>query len=258
MALRPENPKSSAGTPGNEKFAQQQAASQDVFLREVDAALREDELRTAAKRWGVAIGAAVLAALLGLAGYLYWQQRSHGSAAAGSEQLTIALDNVEAGELGAGATKLAALAKDSSNGVSATGRLMQAGIAAEQGRSAEALKLFEAVAADDGVPQAYRDLAAIRAVSLNFDAMKPEDVVARLKPLAEPGKPWFGSAGELVGLAYLKQGKNNLAGPLFAAISRDKEAPETLRSRTRQMAGVLGVDAIDDVARAAGTVPGQN
>jgi hypothetical protein len=124
---------------------------------------------------------------------------------------------------------------------------MQGGIAAEQGKTAEALKLFEAVAADDGAPQPYRDLASIRAVSLNFDAMKPEDVVSRLKPLAEPGKPWFGSAGELLGLAYLKQGKKDLAGPLFAAISRDKQTPESLRSRARQMAGVLGVDAVEEV-----------
>lgn len=257
MALRPENPNSGPSS-GSEKFAQAQAASQDVFLREVDDALREDELRTAFQRWGkIAIGV-VVAALLGLAGYLFWQQRSHGSAAADSEQLTIALDNVEAAQLDAGAAKLAALAKDGGDGAGALGRLMQGGIAAEQGKSAEALKLFEAVSADAGVPQAYRDLAAIRAVALNFDAMKPEDVIARLKPLAEPGKPWFGSAGELVGLAYLKQGKKDLAGPLFAAISRDKQTPDSLRARTRQMAGVLGVDAIDDVARAAGTAPGQN
>lgn len=257
MALRPENPNSGPNS-GSEKFAQQKAAQQDVFLREVDDALREDELRTAFQRWGkIAIGVLV-AGLLGLGGYLFWQQRSHGSAAGDSEQLTIALDNVEAGDLGAGANKLAALTKDAGDGAGAAGRLMQAGIAAEQGKSAEALKLYEAVAADGGAPQAYRDLAAIRAVSLNFDAMKPEDVIARLKPLAEPGKPWFGSAGELVGMAYLKQGKNNLAGPLFAAISRDKQTPESLRARTRQMAGVLGVDAIDDVARAAGTMPGQN
>lgn len=253
MALRPENSSS-----GNEKFAQQKAAQQDVFLREVDDALREDELRTAFQRWGkIAIGV-VGAGLLGFAGYLFWQQRNHGSAAADSEQLTIALDNVEAAQLDAGATKLAALAKDAGDGTGAVGRLLQAGIAAEQGKSAEALKQFEAVAADGAAPQVYRDLAAIRAVSINFDAMKPEDVIARLKPLAEPGKPWFGSAGELVGMAYLKQGKKDLAGPLFAAISRDKHTPDSLRARTRQMAGVLGVDAIDDVARAAGTAPGQN
>ena len=74
---------------------------------------------------------------------------------------------------------------------------------------------------------------------------------SRLKALAVPGNPWFGSAGELVGMAYLKQGKPDLAGPLFASISRDKDTPETLRRRARQLAGLLGVDAIDDVAKAA-------
>ena len=80
--------------------------------------------------------------------------------------------------------------------------------------------------------------------------MAPEAVIARLKPLAEPGNPWFGSAGELVGMAYLKQGNKALAGPLFGAISRDAKVPESLRARARQMAGLLGYDSIDDIARA--------
>ena len=49
-------------------------------------------------------------------------------------------------------------------------------------------------------------------------------------------------------MAYLKQGRNDLAGPLFAAIAKDENVPATLRSRARQMAGLLGFDAIDDVA----------
>ncbi len=70
--------------------------------------------------------------------------------------------------------------------------------------------------------------------------MKPDDVIARLKPLAKPGNPWFGSAGELVAMAYLKQGKRDLAGPLFASIAKDENAPKSMRSRARQMAGMLG------------------
>jgi hypothetical protein len=72
-------------------------------------------------------------------------------------------------------------------------------------------------------------------------------VIARLKPLAKPGNPWFGSAGELVAMAYLKEGKKDLAGPLFAAIAKDEDAPKSMRSRARQMAGVLGYDAVVDV-----------
>src|SRR5690606_8200865 len=126
-------------------------------------------------------------------------------------------------------------------------RMLKAGIAVQQGRNAEAAKLFAAIAADSSAPQPLRDLATIREVAVNFDTMKPDDVISRLKPLAMPGNPWFGSAGELVGLAYLKQGKRDLAGPLFAAIAKDESLPDTLRARARQLAGLLGYDAISDV-----------
>ena len=70
-----------------------------------------------------------------------------------------------------------------------------------------------------------------------------------MKPLAVAGNPWFGSAGELVALAYQKMGKVDLAGPLFAAMAKDKNVPETIRTRALRLAGLLGVDA---VAQAAG------
>lgn len=133
-------------------------------------------------------------------------------------------------------------------GVRAPALLVQAGIAQQKGDKAGAIKLYEQVTADTNAPQPYRDLASIRLVAANFDAMKPEDVIAKLKPLAVPGNPWFGSAGELVGIAYLKQGKTELAGPLFAAIAKSKDTPETLQTRARQMAGLLGVDAVDEAA----------
>jgi len=70
-------------------------------------------------------------------------------------------------------------------------------------------------------------------------------VVDRLKPLAVPGNPWFGSAGEMVALSYLNMKKSDLAGPLFAQLAKDETVPPTIRSRALQMAGVEGVDAVD-------------
>jgi hypothetical protein len=73
--------------------------------------------------------------------------------------------------------------------------------------------------------------------------LKPEDVIARLQPMAKAGNPWFGSAGEMTALAYLKQGKNAEAGKLFAAIAADNQVPNSIRARAVQIAGTLGVDA---------------
>src|SRR3546814_18615749 len=83
--------------------------------------------------------------------------------------------------------------------------------------------------------------------------LQPQQVVDRLKPLAVEGAPWFGSAGELVAIAYMKMRKPDLAGPLFAAMAKDKDVPQSIRSRARQMAGLLGVDAVEtpEIGRAS-------
>lgn len=241
MALPPQE-----RNPAKNKPTDRKNAENDVFAREVDEALRQDEMVGFLNRFGLPLAALVTVGLLGFGGYLWWQHRSHVEAGERSEAFVQALDDLDVGNLGAADKKLVPLADADSKGAVAA-KLLRAGIALEEGRAADAAKIYSEVAADPKVAQPYRDLATVRAAATNFDAMKPQDVIDRLKPLAVPGNPWFGVAGELVGVAYLKQGKEDLAGPLFAKIAREEEVPETLRTRTRQLAGLLGVDAIDDV-----------
>ena len=87
-------------------------------------------------------------------------------------------------------------------------------------------------------------MALIRQTAAEFDTLDPQKIVDRLKPMAKPGHAWFGSAGEMSAIAYMKMGKENLAGPIFAQIAKQEDVPETLRSRAQQMAGSLGVDAV--------------
>jgi hypothetical protein len=251
LALRPKSPKSDS-----DKKAERDAAQQDVFMREVDEALRQDQMQDVFKRYGLPIVGVVAAALLGLGGYLWWQHDQKQSAEKYGEELVMALDHLEAGNLATADKQLAPIAEDGDGASAISAKLARAGIALQQKRREEAIAIYSEVAADEDAPQPFRDLATIREVAAGFDKMKPQDVVDRLKPLAAPGNPWFGPAGELLGMAYLKQGKDELAGPLFAKIARDEESPDSLRARTRQLAGLLGVDAIDDPEEAAGEAPG--
>jgi hypothetical protein len=246
LALRP-NKSLTRADPGQ--------AQQDVFVREVDDALREDQLKEALQRHGRIAVVALGAALLALGGFLWWREHQQAAAGEAGEKLTVALDQVEAGRLAPAATALVPLAKDGPDGARAAAQLLQAGIALEQGRRADAARIYAAVAGDGDTPKPYRDLATLRAVATEFDSLPPATVIARRKPLAAPGNPWFGRAGELVGAAYLKQGRGDLAGPLFAAIAKDPGVPDTLRGRARQLAGMLGVDAIVDVDRALADSP---
>jgi hypothetical protein len=230
-----------------EKRARAQAAQDDVLLREVDDAVRQDQFADAAKRYGRPVGAAVLIGLALFGGYLFWDSRQNAAREKDSEALVSALDQVERGNLGSASTALDPVAADGGDGAQAAAQMLKAGIAMEQSKPDEAAKIYDSVAVNSDAPQALRDLATIRGVTARYDNMKPADVIAKLKPLAVPGGPWFGPAGEIVAMAYLDQGKSAEAGTLFAAIAKDKNSPETLKSRTRQMAGLLGVDAIDDV-----------
>ncbi|MBW8783883.1 MAG: tetratricopeptide repeat protein [Novosphingobium sp.] len=247
MALRPKGSQSRS-----DQLAARNAAQQDVFMREVDEALRQDEMLDAVKRYGKPVASAVIVALLALGAFLWWQHSKAEAEGDRSLKFATALDTLEAGHVDAAASDLAPLAGSGGNGSQAAAQLLRADILLGKDKPADATRLYEQVAAGSDVPQPYRNLATIRAVAAQFDALPPATVVARLKPLAEPGNPWFASAGELVGMAYLRQGRNDLAGPLFGAIAKDKDSPASVRARARQMAGFLGVDTIDDVARAAG------
>lgn len=223
----------------------------EAFMREVDEAVRQDQLLTFWERFGRWIIVAVILGLALFGGTLYWQYYSRTKSEAVSEQM----DKVVASAIGGGTPdgrELDTLAKASQPGFRAGALLVKAGTAARQGDSKAAIAAYKAMAADSALDQPYRDLALIRQTALEFEGLKPQQVVDRLKPLAVEGAPWFGSAGEMVAIAYLKMRKPDLAGPMFAALAKDETVPQSIRSRARQMAGLLGIDAVEPSA-----VPGQ-
>jgi hypothetical protein len=228
-----------------ERSRKKAEAEQDVFLREVDDALRQDQFEGFFKTYGKPLMAGIALGLLALAGYLFWHENQKAKADERSEQFVVALDELEAGNRKGAYDKLQALAAEQGSASATSAALLRAGLAIELGKAGEAVGIYQQVAADEDAPQPMRDLAQVRYVAARFDELKPSEVVDRLKPLAVPGNPWFGVAGEMVGMAYLEQGKEDLAGPLFARIARDKDVPSSLRGRSRQLAGVLGVDALD-------------
>lgn len=241
MALKPDSENARA-----REQAILRAAERDALLREVDEAYRQDQLDVVIKRHGLKIAAALVLLLALFGGWLLWRDSAERGLMEKSEQLISALDHLDAGQIKTADEQLAKLSEGGA-ATAASARLARAAIALRDGRRDEAAKLLDGIAKDKNAPKAYRDLADVRFVAVQYDAMKPQDVIDRLKPLATPGNPWFGSAGELVGMAYLAQGKEELAGPLFAAIAKDEAVPQTLRSRTRQLAGLLGYDAVVDV-----------
>ncbi|MCL6728956.1 tetratricopeptide repeat protein [Sphingomonas hankyongi] len=214
----------------------------DTFLREVDENLRRDRLADFGKKYGGWMVGAVLLLLAASGGWIYWQHRQEARAQAQVEQISDIYQRLGANNRKGVSEQLDALSKDGSNAVRASALVTRAVMAIEDNDLKLATEKFHQVASDDKLPKPYRDLALIRQTALEFDKLKPEEVVARLDPLAKPGNPWFGTAGEMTAAAKIKQGKKQEAAQLFAAIAKDKTVPDAIRARSVQLAASLGVD----------------
>ena len=215
----------------------------EAFVREVDENLRRDQMADMAKSYGKWIIAAVILFLAAVGGYLYWQSSSQKQAAADSEAVAAALDKVASGDTKKAASDLIPLSDSSNDVTRASAILGRAALALRANDRKTAITLYKQVEDDGGLPQPYRDLALVRRTMTEYDALKADEIITRLSPLVEPGKPFFGTAGEMTGMAMLNKGDRKGAGQLFAKIAADKQVPESIRARAVQLAGSLGVDA---------------
>jgi hypothetical protein len=213
-----------------------------TFVREVDENLRRDQLRDAAKKYSGWMIAGVILFLAATGGFIYWQDYQRRQNEAAVEKLAETFTDLSKGQLQTVPARLETLSKSNGKAVRAAAELGRADIAIAQNDPKLAIAKFRAVAADKSLPKPFRDVALIRQTALEFDSLKPDEVIARMEPLTKPGAPWYGSAGEMTAMALIKQNKRADAGRLFAAIARDPQVPDTLRGRAVQMAASLGVD----------------
>jgi len=220
----------------------------EAFYREVDEELRREQVSRAMRRYGAAAAILLLLFLGGLGGYLWWQQEKEERAGQQSETLNRIFEDIAGGRTSGIDARLDDVAKNGGPGYRAAALLTKAAVAVQTGNDAAAITTYKAVAQDEDFAQPYRDVATIRQTALEYDTLAPAAVIERLKPLAVAGNPWFGSAGEMIAIAHLKAGKPELAAPIFAAIAKDESVPRSIRSRAREMAGSLGIDAVEDRA----------
>ncbi len=215
-------------------------------MREVDEAVRHDEVGDFARKYGWPLGIAFVLGLAAFGGFLFWQSSSESDLEGQSEQLVQATDELEAGNTDVADDELAGLAQGE-GGAAAMATMLRAGIAAERGDAEAAATLYQQISGNGDLPAELRDIATIRAVTAQFDTLDAQEVIDRVGPLAVPDNAFYGSAGELVAHAYLKQNKNAEAGALLVDIAGNDDVPASLRSRARQLAGLLGFDAIESV-----------
>ena len=215
----------------------------ETFVKEVDENLRRDRINDFFKENGSWLIAGLILFLAACGGLIWYQQYRENRTEAQVEQLAQIYKAIAVGNTSKVPQQLDELSTSGSKAVRASALFTRAAFAVQENDNKLAIATYKKVRDDSSLPDAYRNAALVRETALEFDQLDPQQVIAQLAPIAKPGNPWFGSAGEMTALALIKAGKTKQAGELFAMLAKDKSVPESIRNRSIQISGSLGADA---------------
>ncbi|MGE0516699.1 MAG: tetratricopeptide repeat protein, partial [Hyphomicrobiaceae bacterium] len=152
----------------------------DSFMREVNDAIRQEQLMKLWERFGIIAIVGLVALFVGI-GVYKWKESSRISS------------EIKAGESYEAASRLASdgktddalkafdnLAKSGPSGYAALARLRLAAAHAKENRIAEAIAANEAISADSGVDQLLRDFATLQSAVLRLDQADWTEMKKRL------------------------------------------------------------------------------
>lgn len=134
----------------------------DIF-KEIEEDLRAERLQNFWKRYSLAFALVALVIVLGSAGYVGWRDHQQGVRAAEGNKFSAALSLADKGDADAALAALSGVASTSSGGYAVLARLDAASLEASNGKIDDALKSYDAIAADAKLETVFRDLATLSA-----------------------------------------------------------------------------------------------
>lgn len=212
-------------------------SNNETFIDEVTEEVRKDQLFGYMRKYGWIAVLVVLALVGGTAYSEFNKSQAEANARAAGDQILAAL------EIDDDAARAAALQSiEATGGAAAITGLLAAADLTETGDIAGAASTLEAVALEDGAPEVYRDLAALKSVMVQGDSLAIEERRAMLAGLAAPGGAFRLVAQEQLALIAVEAGEIDAAIEQFAAIGQDAEVTRGLRERAFSMIVALGGD----------------
>ncbi|MDB5572379.1 MAG: hypothetical protein JWN93_3562 [Hyphomicrobiales bacterium] len=214
------------------------------FIREVEEEYRRDkaiEFWTKYQNW--IIGAALLI-VVAAGGWRYYEHQRKIAAEAAGSRFESAVQLVRDGKGKEAEDAFLDIARSGPPGYAMLARFRAA---AELGarEPAEAVKIYDALAADSAVDPLLQNVARLRAAILRVDSADPAEMKQRVEPLAAPTSTFRHSARELLGLSSLRAGDFEAAGRWFDMIVADSQAPQGLRDRAGTMLGLVSAGKVD-------------
>lgn len=214
----------------------------DIF-DEVDEELRAERARKLFRRYGGLMVAGAVLVVAAAGGWEAWKYRRD------QERMRIAglylaaariADAPSGGDRAAARADFATIAAEAGAGYRTLARLRAAALAADAGQGAEALGLWDSIAADSAADPLLRDVARLHWAGHEIDKGDAGQVEAHLQPLTAPGNPLRPLAEEAQALLDLRLGKTDTARDTLRRLSQDVTAPEGVRGRANGLLAQIG------------------
>ena len=234
----------------------------DTLAREVDEELRREQLLKLWEQYGTYVLAAVLAIVVGIGGYKYYEHRRAEAAEAAGARLALAEQELTHNKKAEAQRTLEEIAASGPVGYATLARLRLAAAAREAGKTAEAVSAYEAIAKESGIDPMIADYAQLQAALLALDGASWTEMQNRLNGLTQDSNAWRFSARELLALAAQKAGKTEDARVEYQHLLSDRGTPPGIAERARVMLAMLTeaklAKAAPPAAETPNTAPAEN
>ena len=210
------------------------------FLDEIEEQLRSDRYQQMFRKgWPWALGVALAALAIALAAWGYQSWRAHEDALA-SQNYGAALDTLGKGDAPKAYVQFGQAAKTPSRGYRALALMQQGGIRLQQGKTDEAVRLFDEAATAAPSPL-ISDFARLKSALALLDTAPYPALQERLTPLMDSKRPYAGAAREALAMAKLRFGKIQEAKADFQVIQLMPDADQGERQRAQ--AAIIAIDS---------------
>lgn len=205
---------------------------------EVDEELRREQIKKIWERYSfLIIGVAVLI-IAGVGGWRFYQYFEAKKAAEAGSAFQAAVTLADANKHAEAEAAFAKIATEGTQGYRSLARLRAANEAAVRDPQ-EAVKLYDAIAADNSVGAAEQDLARIRAASLSMETAPYDAIRQRLEPATGPDRAYRHTARELLALSAWRANDAVSARQWLDMIGNDPLTPASMRSRAEALQALL-------------------
>jgi len=210
--------------------------SDESLFREVDEEVRQEQYKKLWARYGNLVIGVCLLVILGVGGYQGWNYWQTKQAEAAGDSFFSAAELAAAGKQAEARAQFESVSHPGFRGLA---QMREAALLVSDGKAADAVVIYDAVAADNTADATLRDLARIRAAAALADTASFADIETRLKAFDAESNPWRHVAREIMASVQWRLKDYAGAGKLAERILADSETPPTLRQRTQVMSELL-------------------